>query len=634
MERIKRFYLAIICIILMCPLFAHAGTELGSSTQHPIVGSNIYIQLDMLYCDYSRQNCNDPQNNIRDFHDIINYDPTALKFESVIWMQSSGSYSHDENGTIYIDKEAGTDWRQGAILQIKFSVISAKRSQVTVKRNGDSHFANNNIIGQSFGNIYIEAKKPSSSVLLSGLYIENYEITPTFNKANNNYSLSVAPEVNKVKVIAQKGDPSQTITGDGYRDLSYGENKIHVEVRAQDGTTNTYNINVVRSDNRTGDTSLKSLYIGDKSIPLEKDKYTYETTVSRSIDNILINARTTDPNAVLIGTGRKNLNIGSNKFILNVESSNGKMSDYEIIINRSTEEFETVEDSNKLRNISVNGTKLDLSDNKTRWFYGINSEYDTLSINAVTESETAKITITGNEDLKPGLNKIEIKVTETRNITEERPETPADSTIYTLIVYKKPDNVITIDSLEELPDNSDLFYKTTNEDGNTISKETQELLKENNQKLYYNLVNSYDGLLFQIILDGSINEDLNIYFKENDSGIYETELPKDIEILLNVGEKFNDSTNVKIYTIDENNKYVLLTDGLTVQNGYIKFTTNGDSQYIITTVPLIKEEGPIEKWFKQNKTIIFGILGFLVISLLAVIIINKNKKKNSNEPQY
>ena len=42
-------------------------------------------------------------------------------------------------------------------------------------------------------------------------------------------------------------------------------------------------------------------------------------------------------------------------------------------------------------------------------------------------------------------------------------------------------------------------------------------------------------------------------------------------------------------------QYTLLTAGVTVQNGYISFTTNGQTNYIITTSTLIEVEGPFDK---------------------------------------
>ena len=105
---------------------------------------------------------------------------------------------------------------------------------------------------------------------------------------------------------------------------------------------------ITRKDNRTGDTSLKSLNVSNTNIKYENGKTLYTATVSKSIDNVMITGRTTDPNATLIGTGSKNLNIGLNTFELQVQSSGGKQEKYTIQITRSTEELQVIEKSEKL----------------------------------------------------------------------------------------------------------------------------------------------------------------------------------------------------------------------------------------------------------------------------------------------
>ena len=58
----------------------------------------------------------------------------------------------------------------------------------------------------------------------------------------------------------------QTITGAGTIQLKYGLNVVHVVVKAQDGSTRDYKINITRTDNRTGDTTLRVLNVSDTTI--------------------------------------------------------------------------------------------------------------------------------------------------------------------------------------------------------------------------------------------------------------------------------------------------------------------------------------------------------------------------------
>ena len=63
--------------------------------------------------------------------------------------------------------------------------------------------------------------------------------------------------------------------------------------------------------------TLKKLFIGDETIEAVEGKTTYEKVVGRSVENIFINAQTTDSLASLVGTGQKSLVIGDNLFELN-----------------------------------------------------------------------------------------------------------------------------------------------------------------------------------------------------------------------------------------------------------------------------------------------------------------------------
>lgn len=626
MPKIKKNLYIIIALFIMFPTLINAATELGASTQSPVVGTDVYVQLNINYKNFK----------IGDAHYIITYNTEYLEFEEVIWIQTRGTYSM-EPGKITIDKEFGKSWDSGAILQIKYKVLKDGLSKVDVLRNGESHYENGDVIGQSFVGVSISATKPSSQTLIGTLYVEGYTLQPTFSKTVYQYNLIVPPDVSSVNVFASKSDSRQTITGDGYKKLSYGDNNFPVIVTAEDGSSRTYNITVHRTDNRNGDTSLKSLNVSDTNIKYENDKNVYEATVSRSVEDILITARANDPNATIIGTGRKKLNIGANTFNLTVESSGGRESNYTIIINRSTEEIPKVIKSSKLKTIKVNGLVMDLSDNKTSWLYGIGKDNDKLTIDAKAESDTATIEIIGNENLKVGINAIKIKVSEQNEVVEGA-EPTYDITEYSLIVYKNPTNATLINEINNNTFNGDIVFSTSENASHIVPASTLKRLKETKSKLYYNVVNLYNGILYQAIISENIQDsDLDISFKKVSDNLltYETNIPKGTEMLVYLENLFLDGANVKIYTFNEAGKYTLLTDGITVQNGYISFVTNGEKNYVITTSTLIEEKSPLDQLLAKYKNYILGGIGTIVIALIFINLISKKIKQKTNKgPLY
>ncbi len=629
---IKRYIFMFITLFVLFPALINAATELGASTQSPVVGTSFYVQLDLNY---------EPL-TIRDLHVVIEYDKSYLELEGVRWLQSAGTY-RDENGRIYIDKEEGNDWRSGAAMQLKFKPLIDGTSRVEIRRNGDSHYSNGDVIGQSFAPVSISAVKPSSSTLIGSLYVKGYTMLPTFSKTTYEYNLTVPSDVTQVEVVATKSDSRQTITGAGRKDLVYGNNRVRVVVTAQDGSSRTYQIMINRTDNRTGDTTLKSLNITNTSLQYESGKTVYETTVGRSVDSVLINALTTDPNATLIGTGERKLEIGQNKFTLTVTSSGGKSQDYTIIINRSTEEIDVVSESSKLSSLIVNNLSLDLSGDKDRWLFGVTSDYSKLNIEATTISPTAKVEILGNENLKEGINVITIKVTETKGLEEnydpeEIEDDPNRVTVYSIIVNKNVSNATTVRDLDDLQYTGNIIYNTTNNTNNLIPSTVIKMLKDNKSKLYYNVVNIYNGLLYQAILENNLPDgSVDATFKRIAESplTYQTSLPKDTIVTINLEEYFADGTAVKIYTYNEGEEYKLLTDGISMKNGYITFTTNGDTNYVFTTVSLVREMTPFEKFINKYKNIFLGGMGVLILVGLGIYIINKMKnKKEKNEPLY
>ena len=171
-----------------------------------------------------------------------------------------------------------------------------------------------------------------------------------------------------------------------------------------------------------------------------------------------------------------------------------------------------------------------------------------------------------------------------------------------------------------------------------VPADTVKYIANNNKTLYYNVVNIYNGLLYQAQISKNLNGlEIDASFKETEEGSndYYTLLPEGTKVLLYVGETFTDETNVRIYTYSEGKKYKLLTDGLQVINGYIEFTLNGDTNYIITLKELIKEKGPIDLFFDRYGTIIGVSLFIIVIIVMYFVILNKYKeKKAANEPSY
>jgi hypothetical protein len=81
---------------------------------------------------------------------------------------------------------------------------------------------------------------------LKSLTVTGYSVTPTFTGGTTSYSLIVENSVDSVTVSAATVNANAGVTGTGTIKLSAGTNTIPITVTAQNGTTRTYTLTIVR----------------------------------------------------------------------------------------------------------------------------------------------------------------------------------------------------------------------------------------------------------------------------------------------------------------------------------------------------------------------------------------------------
>lgn len=84
---------------------------------------------------------------------------------------------------------------------------------------------------------------------LSGLGVDGFALTPSFNRDTQSYDLIVDPSVSSVTISASAIDSKASVSGTGTVNLQSGNNDITVAVKAENGQVRDYVIHVVRQDN-------------------------------------------------------------------------------------------------------------------------------------------------------------------------------------------------------------------------------------------------------------------------------------------------------------------------------------------------------------------------------------------------
>lgn len=85
----------------------------------------------------------------------------------------------------------------------------------------------------------------SSNCNLKSLEIENYKLSPEFNKDVFSYNLTVPNDTKTIKILAYKEDDKANLSGDdGEKEVKEGENQFTVIVTAENGNKKEYKINI------------------------------------------------------------------------------------------------------------------------------------------------------------------------------------------------------------------------------------------------------------------------------------------------------------------------------------------------------------------------------------------------------
>ncbi len=239
---------------------------------------------------------------------------------------------------------------------------------------------------------------------LSSLSISGGSIN--FNPDTTSYSTTINSQT--ATISATKKDSSSSMTGNlGTVSLNYGTNTFKINVTSETGVTRTYTINITRPDTRSKNNYLSSLAVSNTNITFNRNTLVYN--LSTTSDNVQISATKDDNKASVTGTGRFNLNYGTNTYRVNVTAENGSTRTYTININRE----DTRSSNNNLKSLTL--SKGNLNFNKSTTTYNVDVDKDTTSVKIEASLEDVKASFENGFgprtiNLNPGNNTIYIKV--------------------------------------------------------------------------------------------------------------------------------------------------------------------------------------------------------------------------------
>ncbi len=255
----------------------------------------------------------------------------------------------------------------------------------------------------------------SSNNYLASLNITEGKYTPDFDKETTKYYITVPYEVTSLNINAIPEDQAASLSIDDNKDFTVGENKVTINVKAEDDTVRTYEIYVTRQDQAnnyltditvTGDDGVKY----PLSPKFNKDDQDYDVVISESVKNVNITVTKADESLQVSGDGSVAITTLPQQHEIVVSTAGGIKRTYRLNFVKG------LSSNNKLKSLSIDKGVLDPRFDPDEIAYNVDLPAGTnqIQITAIKSEESQTITgipSDGIVALKAGRNTIKVAVT-------------------------------------------------------------------------------------------------------------------------------------------------------------------------------------------------------------------------------
>lgn len=185
-----------------------------------------------------------------------------------------------------------------------------------------------------------------------GIKPDKYDFSG-FKKDKTQYTVKVPKDVEEIEIYAEATSSKAKVVGTGKTQLKNGKNNLVVQVTAENGTTQTYTIEVTRgeteasasttSNSKKDEFGLSSLEIEGLTLKpsFETETYEYKVDLTEDLSSLDINAIATDDDTTVEILGNEKLALGENTITILVRNEKeDKTATYQIIVNKNLSEKE------------------------------------------------------------------------------------------------------------------------------------------------------------------------------------------------------------------------------------------------------------------------------------------------------
>lgn len=270
----------------------------------------------------------------------------------------------------------------------------------------------------------INVVTPSSDATLKTLSPNTGSLSPAFNPGTTNYTIGNIPaNTGSITFNTSVNDPKASVTSGKTCNLSSKVTTCNIVVKAEDGTTKTYEVVVTKRDEqptepaKSSDATLKSLDVsGFTLIPtFKKDVTSYSISVNNNITGLNVTAIPNDEKAKVTISGNNGWKEGVNTVRITVTAEDGSEKVYIVNVNRkpaANTSTPSKSANNYLESIIVNNGELKPGFDKNNNSYNITvpNDVESLDLKLIAEDKNATINIIGNDNFKLGMNVVTLEV--------------------------------------------------------------------------------------------------------------------------------------------------------------------------------------------------------------------------------
>lgn len=183
----------------------------------------------------------------------LSYDSSKATLSSVTSLRSGWEVERNGNTIIAYDNNMTNPLGNNtsvlkAVFKVNSNIQAGTTLTISINNITATTGSSESNLGTATYSVAI-AKPLSGDNTLSGLSVDGYKLSPAFNGGTTTYSIGeVDYNVSSLNVKATKADSSATVTVTGNK-LSVGGNTVTITVKAQNGSTKVYKINVTRKQN-------------------------------------------------------------------------------------------------------------------------------------------------------------------------------------------------------------------------------------------------------------------------------------------------------------------------------------------------------------------------------------------------